>query len=82
MARKKHSQLTDGKETELTLSATIATARGTTSPNAGPRVVTKKDSTRPAGLITIIVTDLAEFATTTAAVATGITTRTTTPMIM
>src|SRR6267142_5112087 len=81
MARKKHSQPTDGKETEPTLSATIATARGTTSPNAGPRVATKKDSARPAGLITITVTDLAKIATTIKAATTRITTRITTPTI-
>jgi len=89
MAWKKHSQPTDGKETEPTSSATIAIARGTTSPNAGPRVATKKDSAHPAGLITITVmiititvTDLAEIATTTMAAATGITTEITTPTIM
>jgi len=89
MAQKKHSQLMDRKETEPTSSATIATIRGTTSLNAGPRVVTKKDSAHPAGLITITimiititVIDLAEIMTTTAAAITRITTRTTTTMIM
>src|SRR6266850_7001089 len=87
MAWKKHSQPTDRKETEPTSNATIATARGTTSPNAGPKVVTKKDSARPAGLITITamiiitVTDLAKTAIITAAAATGTTTGTTTPTI-
>ena len=55
MARKKHSQPMDAKETEPTSSAIIATARGTISLNAGRRAVTKKDNALPTRLIIIII---------------------------
>ena len=81
MAQMRHSQLMDIKETELTLSATTAAVRGTTSQNAGPRAVTKKDNALLTRLIImtmiiIVTTGPAAIMITTVAATTGTITRT------
>jgi hypothetical protein len=49
----------DEKGIAPTRNVLIATERGTTSPNAGPRAATKKDNARLAGLIITITVIIA-----------------------